>query len=530
MRNKHHRQWYAILIGLLLASLWAGWPAHAQDNPDDDSSLIRGHRAEVVFPAVMRFWIHVDVPLERIAGAQLSAEQDGGLSRTFSLDPAASVFQAFDDSVELTMTWALTDPPLPRAFVPFTYTWTITLTPDEPGDDSATPDPVTITLSDTLTLRDPQAGTWESAGEPPLTLHWTDPDLGGSRMRGELWPVYQAVTEQAGRQPDLRFVIAEPDASLCRVTEDSPAGEPIRVVDSTQDRTQYPCDPADYARVYADTGAQFIQRTRPGYDVLQNQLVAAIVRGAYAPVWADAPPPDWFAAGLAALYRPRADYGDLALVRAAASQDTLLPPGALETAPPADVTYQEQALWQAQSYTRLLFLADRYGVPAVYDLARSPGADDGGFAARLAALTGQDETALWQSFRDWLASDAPDRAIGWTPYAGITPTPSPTPTASPIPPTRTPTRTPTVTPIPTSTYLGAQVATVVRLNVTVTAPRHTATRTPLPPGSLPTRVPAGDPDDDTPSNRAIAGLVALAGGGLLLIGLGVLLTLWRRQT
>ena len=262
-----------------------------------------------------------------------------------------------------------------------------------------------------------------------------------------------------------------------------------------------------------------------------------MVRQMYAPYWDGVTLPAWFTEGIATLYHLRADYAALQLARAAAETDSLFPLSNLQAIPPDDATYPQQALWKAESYTLVLFLADQYGAPALYDLASTDLDAEGGFDAALETLTGMDTNALWITYTNWLSTSQPDRAIGWTPYRAVTPTPSSTPTVTPVPPTRTPTRTPTHTPVPTSTFQGAQVATPVRIRVTVTEMARTPTNTPLPPGSsLPTLAPSasetesGSQRDSQDDNRAlIAGLVALAGGGLLLMGLGILLSMRRRS-
>ena len=53
---------------------------------------------------------------------------------------------------------------------------------------------------------------------------------------------------------------------------------------------------------------------------------------------------------------------------------------------PSEADYQARALWEAQSYLLVLYLADRYGADAPFDLAQNIPADGDGFAGALAAL------------------------------------------------------------------------------------------------------------------------------------------------
>ena len=144
--------------------------------------------------------------------------------------------------------------------------------------------------------------------------------------------------------------------------------------------------------------------------------------------------PAWFAAGLATLYRPRADLAALGLVRAALNDGATLPAETLAIDPPDDAPLNERALWEAQSAVLVRYLADRHGPDAPFEIARAL-AEGEPFEDALAALDETLPAALWDTWAAWAASDEAERAAVWTPYQSVA-----------VAPTATPTRAPTATP------------------------------------------------------------------------------------
>ncbi len=241
--------------------------------------------------------------------------------------------------------------------------------------------------------------------------------------------------------------------------------------------------------------------------------------------------PAWFASGLAQLHHLRAQPMALELVRAAVRTGSHYALAELADDLPSEADYQARALWEAQSYLLVLYLADRYGAGAPFDLAQNIPADDDGFAGALAALGGEDVDALWAGWNRWLFSPAAENAAGWTPYLLTTPTPTATPTATPLPPTATATHTPTITPTPTSTALVDQPRPPVVAQLTPTR-RRPPTNTPLPPGSLPTVTSAAPERADGPdsglSDGAMAGVIGAVVVAVLLIASGLVMMARRR--
>jgi hypothetical protein len=170
---------------------------------------------------------------------------------------------------------------------------------------------------------------------------------------------------------------------------------------------------------------------------------------------------------------------------------------------------RQQAIWQAQSYGMVLYIAQQIGVEATFALAR---AED--FAAAYSQATGETLTALIAAWEAWVFTDEAVRVYSYSIYAPTTPTPTatftPTLTRTPRPPTETPTLTPDYSPTP-------------RPSRTPIPPTRTITPLPaqsflLRPTAAPTPVPASVANSPIPGltlPQVVAGSVVLIAGILL---------------
>lgn len=491
-----------LLVVLLWSPLWS--VVDAQEEGDATGHIV-GNHAEIVFPAVIRFYVSVDVQLDQIQTVSLTIHQISGLDVTLAVNPNQHLAKIWDDSIDLVYDWNITGNPGPIPFEPLNYLWQIEI------DDE-----ISI-AADEILFEDAVRGTWDSSGEPPLTLYWHNPNLAGGAIRNDVLAAYGLISRQAARSPLFRYVIYDPRVSLCE-TEQIPDSEETRSVVFADDETAFPCDVEQYIQVYANGSMTFLQRPDTGYAQLQDFLVQRMVDDTYTQLWGDVSVPDWFLTGLSSLYQLRPTYAALQTVRTAARSDSLIPLSAMADRPANDTTFQYRVLWEAQSYMVVLFLADRYGANAPFDLARE--LREGGFDSAFQALIGDE---FWNEWNRWLFSEAADKAISWTPYQPNTPTPTATPTITPVPPTLTPSATRTETPTATSTYLGDQLPTpVVAVQASVTAARS-PTNTPLPPGSLPTASVEAPITEETTSEEndinpvLLVGVIVLAGSMILLM-------------
>lgn len=512
------------LIAVLALGLLAVWgtrnPASAQDGEgEEEFPIIFGHQAEVVFPAVIRCVVGVNAVPDDIESITLIVSQESGLAHTFVIDRDAALMPAYSGGVanQFLFEWRLDGEPSPVLFEPVAYRWEVAVRGQ----------PLAVAEGDFLAA-DTGHGSWRMAGRPPVMLHWLNRNLAGQIVWDEIMAAYGLLDRQMDSPPAFEFAIYDPDARLCESVRDEATGEVRQVVQARGDPAEYPCSAELFAQVYARSGITFVQRPTFGLAELEDTLIAAMVSQTYGALWGDAGVPAWFEGGLAALYRLRPGSAALELARSAARTGQLFPLDALQAPLPETTTYASRALWEAQSYTLALMLADRYGAEAPFDLARAAGQESGGFAGALRSLTGGDQQALWDAWQGWLFAEEALRAAGWMPYLPETPTPTATLTASPVPPTRTPsaTRTPTVT--PTERVLGVQPQTVVVRQASPT-PRLAPTNTPLPPGSLPPAPPRQPSGEGGGIDPAVLGVIAGVAALILLLA-GAILAARRRRT
>ncbi|MBN1681277.1 MAG: hypothetical protein JW966_13400 [Anaerolineae bacterium] len=518
MRVIHTMRWLVLLAAA--TGLLAPWHVYAQDDDQPAVGRIKFYSTEVLFPAAIRFFVTIETPIEQITSITLTLRQENGLRETIVIDPQAT---RRDDSVDVTRlvyTWPFGGDPSPAFFDSLNYMWQIQLANN----------PEQLRVADEVLVQDSAHPLWHTAGEPPLILHWYNDDLAGNLIQSEVMAAYSAITQRAGRTPFFRFAIYDAGAPLCQKAKDPDSEQSLSVVISSVDKMQFPCAAEDFERAYAAGGLIFLPRQSMGYTELQDQLITIMARRTYRDLWQARMLPAWFENGLALLFRLRPNYGDLELARAAARTDMLYTLDDLNVPLPDEATFQQRALWDAQSYLFALYLAERFGADMPFDLALAVMDYDGGFEDALIALTGEQADTLWADVVNrWLVSEAADRAVGWSPYVAVTPTPTATPTATAIPPTFTPSFTPTFTLTPTSTFPGDQVPTVVVMRTTPTWSRP-PTNTPLPPGSLPTAImhtpaPAaasGDSDNTLSPSTGILAIIAAVGAALVLLGAGSL--------
>jgi len=505
----------ATLVGLL-APLNMG-TARAQESPTPDTGYIFGYRSEIVFPAAVRFVVGMNVGLDQIASVSLILRQQSGLNVTFEVDPQRYLLETGGVVTQLLYLWDLSTGPVPVSFEPLSFMWQV-----------ETKDGQISKAADEFLFVDDGRGPWYVAGNPPLILHWLNPHLAGSAIRNEVMAAYGLLTRHTGLgpSPSYEFVIYDPNTPLCQQVTSPETNKTILVVTSREDDSQYPCSVDAFGQVYASGGIIFLQRPTFGYSELEDLLIARMVRETYTSLWQDAPVPAWFLSGLVFLYRLHPNLSTLEVARDAARTESLLPLSDLASTVPEDATFQVRTLWEAESYLLTLYLADRYGADAPFDLAMN--VRQQGFDGSLQSLMGGTQDSLWDDWSRWLFTAAAERAVGWIPYMATTPTPTATPTITPLPPTFTPSVTPTITFTPTSTFLGDQRRSITPPPVTPTR-LSSPSNTPLPPGSLPTAQPSTPEksEEQGPSALLTAGIIGIAVVAVVLVVLAGLI--WRRR-
>jgi len=525
MGIEHHQRAIRLILILLIGLLI--WPGSARVNAQDntpDTGDIYSYRAEIIFPAAVRFFVGLNVPPEQVRSATLTIRQESGLRLTFTLDPAQYIVQTDKATfVDLGYTWALNTDPTPVPFESLNFLWEV-----------ETQDGQVSSAADEVLFEDTSRGDWQTTGEPPFILHWYNEGLAGGTIRNEVMAAYGQLSRNTGSNPLYDIALYDPNTTLCETVKSEETGETRSVVFSMEDASEYPCSVDDFVRLYANAGITFLQRPTLGYAELQDFLVNHMVSSTYSDLWQDIPVPAWYSTGLPFLYHLRPAYTTLQTTRSAGRTESLFSLSQMSVPVPDDATFQEDILWDAQSYLMVLYIAERYGAQAPFDLAMDIPAQ-GSFEAALQALSGETLAEFWDNWNLWLFSEAAERALTWTPYLPTTPTPTATSTHTPIPPTYTPSHTPTITLTPTSSFLGDQPRTVVKIEITASPTQvRSATNTPLPPGSLPsvTPLPTPGPAAETEGEEMdpiVMGSIAVLVGGLVLLILALVFSMFKRR-
>ena len=352
-------------------------------SPTPEAGVIVRHGVELIFPVELEFSLIVSLPPGDIESGEVILSQDSGYQETIDLNLDNDLNFADDESLEIRKPIRFTPQNAPRPFERLDYEWRIT---SSQGTDN---------LADWIIFQ-PGGAEWQSTPADTLKIYWHNANLGADVLREEFLPVVNLMESHVGGVADLDFVIYDANFEICESSE-------------------HPCSRDSLTEYYAEHGIAFVQPDQPGLDALQNDMIEALVMENYTGRWAGRDVPAWFRSGLAQLYRQSSNAGALATARNAEAQDFLLPPARLQRTLPDDADAFEQRLWDSQSYTLVLYLADSFGEEVPFDLATVfPEAEN--FETALQALTGMSLAENFRLWRQWLRSEAADNAATWTPY------------------------------------------------------------------------------------------------------------------
>ena len=397
-----------VIIGTVIVMVFGtalAGPVQAREPDRQDAGYIISYQTEVIFPAVISFSVALAVEQTEIESVALSVFQRDELLSTITLDLDEHVLRTTEFYTQMVYRWALNSADAPAPFEPINYRWEI-----------VTQDEIVSIVSDELNFDDQARGPWRVAGRLPLVLHWANMGLAGETMRDDLLPVYALLEENTRQAVDFEFVLYESNTRYCQEVGDADTDDVRLVVISRLDGTEFPCSEADFETFYADTGFVFLEQPNAGFTPTLGALAQYMTLAAYAPFWEDAFVSAWFRAGIGFVYRPHAAPEMLSIARNAARLENLLSIEDLSGELPDTATYQQQDLWNAQSYLLVLYLIDRFGADAVFDLARTAG--NGDFEGTLFELVDGDDRVLWDKWYHWLLWEEADAAVTWTPYTG----------------------------------------------------------------------------------------------------------------
>jgi len=449
------------LVLLMMFALLGVTSLSAQSEP-----LTVTGEAEVLFPEAIRFSASVDVEIDSLSGAVLVIAPTGlDEVRVEVLLPSGE-----DDPPEgIAYLWSPPDQDPPDLFSEIGYRWEIETLDGRRAD-----------FDGVLEFSDPRQ-PWLRVIDRTESIQLALPD--GFVPERQLHDLLDLLNVNVGDLPSLRWAVYADVSPQCERSQEDDS----LVAVAPQSGVSAPCRSGRAEVVYASSGYALIDLPGAGADALLER----IVRAAYEPHWAGKDVPAWFIGGLADFYDPALKVEDLERLRRANRGGSLLPLAALNAEAPADP--ETAALWRAQRYSLVLYLADQVGFAGLFELARVPGAN---FEATLAERVGAP-SGLLIAWEGWLFSRAAEAAYLLTPYQAPTATPPPPSPTAPPTATRTPSATPT--PVLTLTHTVTAFPTVTPSHTPTAAP---PTVTPRPPGSLRTPVP------DQPTQNALVDVLA----------------------
>ncbi len=508
--QKTYRLFRWFIIGLVALSFWASYPAVAQD--DGATELIVGHRAVVVMPSFIRFRVRAAATRDAVAEIKLQVREEETLLETFEVtSPLDNLFIDFGEETEYEIEWDIRGIPLRPFLSTLTYQFDLTTTDGE----SATAE------GEFIFQHDMGGQEWRLAESDTLKIYALGNTIDWSNHLAGLAESINLLRENTGFAAPIGLVVYPADTQFCtegEVPEDTPDATPPVVVIS-EDRT-YPCDPADFVRLYANSDLVIAYTSANDFYGQWSEVFAAPFDLVYSTRWENAEVPTWFRAGLRQLYNRFSQGQLITVIKKASQEDRMLTLAEMEAEPAEDSDVFE--LWEAQAYGLTLYLADIYGASAPFELAKavSPALSLNQAIEKLTGLTMSRVYSRWEA---WIDTPRALTASAWNPYLESTPTPVPTHTPSEIPPTHTPRPTATITLTPTSTYRGDFVPTVYKPTDPPPTLPPTRTATPLPPGSLnptPTPRPASNEQESS------GGLCGTGIGAILIPTFGIV---WMNQ-
>lgn len=406
------------------------------------SGFVRDGSVDIAFPEAVRFAVNLTIPATQVTSAALTISPEGQPPITVMVDVVGASVYYGEPEARLIYVWPLTaDQPLPL-FGSVAYQWTFTAADGSSG-----------TLTDSFVFNDTRF-EWLRSTDPQGQFDITIPRA-LSALVEPLRRVHALLEKNTGRSlPYNLMLYDQPSGCGYASLTDQVSG-------------------SDVCRAFL-AGYQVLER--PTSVGAEDYFVGELVRAAYAPLWEGKNVPAWFVDGLAQFYAPSPKNALLLPAQAAARGGTLYSLRAL-------MEPNSAALWRAQSFGMVLYIANALTPQGLFDLAR---ADD--FDAAYQSALGVPLSTLIPAWQQWIFTRAAESVYGITPYQPPTVVPSPTVTPSATPsPTLTPSLTPSRTPTLTLTPRGVRTyEPPPTLTPSATATPLPPTVTPRPPGSLPT--------------------------------------------
>ncbi|HRF94393.1 MAG TPA: hypothetical protein PLZ51_04325, partial [Aggregatilineales bacterium] len=402
-------------------------PTPRPDVPD----YIYDWREELLYPVVVYFFLVIDRPLTDFQDIQLVMTAEGEAEpRILTLAELQPFITVSDLYTEFKVIWQIPPQnPFPlNALV--SYEWQITLSETEitrvPGVFAYT-NPKTEWVLDV----DPQNR---------LDLLMPVTDTTADQIRSRINPLYEQLSQNTGFTPRFRFVIQNDDYLF------DPCAD-AEVIESIQGDIEVQCN----TDVLNTVISRLEYTLLTGQTSLTSPIIPIMIETFYAPLWNVSDLPAWFKQGISMLYLQTDKQNALETVKLASRANTLF------TLDQMNILDDRSDLWRSQSFVMTLYMAQRIGFPALFQIAR--GTSNNGTPAPILfnqtyqTAMGAPLEALLPTVNNWIFTDQAQAAASASIYAEPTPIPSATPSETAFPPTPsdTPTNTPTNTPTATVT-------------------------------------------------------------------------------
>lgn len=338
-------------------------------------------------------------------------------------------------------------------------------------------------------------------------------ELNPATLRPDVERIYDLMRGHTGQTVQVGLALFDAAMPINPCDTDNDGQSVVRTQGLVREVT-LACDPAKTLALHTASGYTPLQTQFITYNGALEAVSGALVERLYGARLSAAP--EWFRYGLGLFYAPTDKLNYLEEAQRAARVGGLV---SLDAPPPDDPI--KRAIWQAQSYGMVLYMAEQIGVDALFELAAS--LDTRSLADAYRASADQPLSAVRPAWRDWIYSAQARTAYTYNPYLETTPTPTATLSATPFPPTNT--RTPTITATPTITPTVTGVLSPTPRPSNTPGPTATPTFTPRPAGSF--SIPSGGgsaesaPTDNqlTVIGIGIGALIALAAVTAALLGI-----------
>lgn len=507
-----------IMIGLLCLCAWG---ISAQDDPTpvpptatpQGPNFIYTWSAEVYYPALVRFSVIVDRPVETITTVALSLQVPGQETQLLEFNPQdLAIFS--DGFTELVYILELT----PENVFPFDslveYTWLMTTSQDGAGG-----------FSGAFEFTDPRT-TWTHHADPEAQINFYLPDDTPNLSTNDIWAVtrdvYDLLAQHTGQSPTFDLTVLTSDEFPLNPCELN--NEQIPTIIELQSELEFTCHDNVIQASIQQLGTTII-------EVDSNRNLSIILsdylfRQFYSAFWQNESIPDWFKEGIRQFYRSNIKSGLLQPLRTAGRNNQLFTLNELQDFGIAEETNQN-ILQSQQSFGMVLYIADQIGYDNLIDFVTQLNVStlDTPFTTLYETYVGQSLDGLLINFDNWLFTENAEADFDTSPYQDPTPQPSITPTNTPFPPTPSDTPTATATFTPTATVTGFLTVTPLpSLTPTPTRRPQEPTNTPRSALSVQQAQQNNQDEDNSDSTSnddpfSLLGILLIAGG---IIALGVI--------